>query len=256
MTGWKAHLELEHPCWTGYRVAVGRLGDGPFPAADDLNGLLLPGQANAAGRRLTFRPASELPGVDYEKHIYETGQISTREGSWHDLFNALAWFRFPRLKAAMNACHYRHLDEARDGRRGARRDALTLLDESGVIVTSPDHRLLDALRARDWRAAFVARRESWATSGVMVCGHAILEKFLAPYKALTAHALLVPLDGAACAADLDAQLASGLLSGELLNTTSDLSPLPLMGIPGWWPDGRQDGAFYADRAVFRAPRAV
>lgn len=254
MTAWKAHLDLEHPCWTGYRVAVGRLGDGPFPAAEDLDGLLLPGQANAAGRRLKFRPAAELPGVDYEKHIYETGEISTRRDSWHDLFNALAWSRFPRLKAAMNEQHYGHLDEARDGRRGAQRDALTLFDESGVIVTSPDRALLDALRAHDWQAAFVACRERWAVSGVMVCGHAILEKFLAPYKALTAHALLLPLDGAACVADLDADLAERLRAGELLRAPGDLSPLPLMGIPGWWPEGPQDAAFYADRAVFRPPR--
>jgi len=256
MTGWKAHLELEHPCWTGYRVSIGRLRDGPFPTAKDLNGLLLPGQANAAGRRLRFRAAAELPGVEYEQHIYETGEVSTREESWHDLFNALAWCRFPRLKAALNECHYRHLHEARDGRRGAQRDALTLLDESGVIVTSPDRALLDALRAHDWQAAFVVRRDSWETSGVMVCGHAILEKFLAPYKALTAHALLLPLDGAACAADLDAALAERLRAGELLQTTRGLSPLPLMGIPGWWPGGPQDEAFYADRAVFRQPRSV
>lgn len=256
MTGWKSHLDLDHPCWTGYRVAIGRLADGLFPTPDDLCRLLLPGQSNAAGRRLRFRPADELPGVDYEKHIYETGEVSTREGSWHDLFNALVWTRFPGLKAAMNERHYRCLDEARDGRRGAQRDALTLLDESGVIVTSPDPGLLEALRARDWQAAFATRRDGWAASGVMVCGHAILEKFLAPYKALTAHALLLPLDGAACAADLDAQLASGLRSGELLNTPRDLSPLPLMGIPGWWPDGPQDETFYADRAVFRLPRTV
>jgi hypothetical protein len=254
MTGWKAHLELERPCWTGYRVAIGRLRDGPLPSADDLNALLLPGQANSAGRRLKFRPAAQLPGVDYERHIYETGEVSTREDNWHDLFNALAWSRFPRLKAALNESHYRHLHEARDGRRGAQRDALTLLDESGVIVTSPDRGLLDALRARDWQAAFVTRRASWATSGVMVCGHAILEKLLAPYKALTAHALLLPLDGAACAADLDAGLAERLRAGALAQTTGDLSPLPLMGIPGWWPAGPQDGAFYADRAVFRPPR--
>ena len=147
MTGWKSHVDLGHPCWTGYRVAIDRLGDGAFPTADDLNDLLLPRQVNFAGRRLKFRPAAELPDVDYEKHIYETGEVSTREGSWHDLFNALVWSRFPQLKAAMNERHYQRLHEARDGRRGAQRDALTLLDESGVIVTSPDGELLDSLRA-------------------------------------------------------------------------------------------------------------
>ena len=256
MGDWKTRLNLDHPCWNGYRVLVRRLPDARFPGPNELNRLLLPGQANAAGKPLRFRPAAGLPGVAYEKHIYETGEISTRQDSWHDLFNALVWCRFPELKAAMNAVHYRHLDEEKNGRRGPRRDALTLLDESGVIVASAEPSLLDALRARDWEAAFVAHRDAWNHAGLMVCGHAILEKFLAPYKALTAHALLLPLAEAACAADIDARLAREIAHDERLLAPSDLSPLPLMGVPGWWTEGAQDGAFYADRGVFRPSRAV
>lgn len=254
MQDWKSHIDLAHPCWDGYRVYIHRLPGGAFPAPADLTRLLLPGLASAAGRRIRFRPASEIPGVAYEKHIYETGEVSTREESWHDLFNALAWCRFPNLKSAMNEAHYRRLDEERDGRRGHQRDALTLLDESGIVVVSPHEGLLDALACRDWQRAFVGLREAWFDTGVMICGHAILEKFLQPYKALTAHALLVPLPGAMCAADLDARLADRLRGGELLGTTKDLSPLPLMGIPGWWGGG-QDEAFYADTDVFRPPRS-
>lgn len=255
MTHWKTRLNLEHPGWNGYRVLLGRLPDDHFPEPDDLNGLLLPGQVNAAGQRIRFRAAGQLPGVAYERHIYESGEISTREGSWHDLFNALVWCRFPLLKAAMNAVHYDHLEEERHGRRGSRRDALTLFDESGVIVVSADTHLLDALRARDWRGAFVDCHTAWRAAGLLICGHAILEKLLSPYKALTAHALLLPLDKAGCAADLDRRLAEGVESGARLQTTTDLSPLPLMGVPGWWQEGPQDEAFYADRAVFRPPRA-
>ncbi len=255
MQDWKSHIDLGHPCWDGYRVLIDRLpGDGfPDPAA--LTRLLPPGQAGAAGKGIRFRPASEIPGVAYEKHIFETGEVSTRENNWHDLFNALAWCRFPFLKTAMNEVHFRHLDEEKEGRRGSRRDALTLLDESGVIVLSRDGKLLSALAERDWQKAFVAHRDAWTGTGVMVCGHAILEKFLAPYKALTAHALLVPLRGAACVADIDGMLADGVRDGSLLATTGDLSPLPLMGIPGWWTGGGQDAQFYADKSVFRAPRA-
>ena len=84
--------------------------------------------------------------------------------------------------------------------RAGQRDALTLLDESGVIVAGDAPELLAALTARDWRRAFVSLREEWRRVRVVVCGHAILEKLLQPYKSLTAHALLLPLDGAACAA--------------------------------------------------------
>ena len=251
MKNWKSHIDLAHPCWDGYRVLISRLPDSGFPEPAALDRLLPPGQAGAAGKRICFRPSSEIPGVAYEKHIFETGEVSTRKDSWHDLFNALVWCRFPFLKSAMNAVHYRHLDEEKGGRRGSRRDALTLLDESGVIVFSRDQGLLSALGDRDWQAAFVQRREAWNVSGVMVCGHAILEKFLAPYKSMTAHALLVPLQEAMCVADFDGMLADGVSDGSLLATTADLSPLPLMGIPGWWPGGDQDKGFYSDRSVFR-----
>lgn len=254
MQDWKAHIDLAHPCWDGYRVYIDRLADDVFPTPAALTRLLLPGLSSANGQPIRFRPAGELPGVAYEKHIYETGEVATREGSWHDLFNALAWCRFPNLKSAMNEVHYRHLDEQREGRRGRQRDVLTLLDESGVIVVMRDEQLLDALLRRDWQAAFVDMAGAWSGTGVIVCGHAILEKFLQPYKALTAHALLVHLADPMCAADLDGRLAERLLGGGLLGAPKDLSPLPVMGIPGWWTSGEQDDSFYSDSSVFRPPR--
>ena len=254
MQDWKSHIDQDHPCWDGYRELLERLPGDCFPDPETLNGLLHSGRAGAAGKPIRFCSAADLPGVAYEKHIFETGEVSTRENSWHDLFNALVWCRFPLLKTAMNEVHYRHLDEEQEGRRGSRRDALTLLDESGVIVFSRDEALLSALSARNWDAAFMQLRSAWNETEVMVCGHAILEKFLAPYKSLTAHALLVPVRGSAGAADLDAVLAEGVSTGSLLKTPGDLSPLPLAGIPDWWTEGDQDAAFYADRQVFRPPR--
>lgn len=254
MQDWKSHIDQNHPCWDGYRELLERLPGDPFPDPQSLSALLPPGRAGAAGKQIRFCPAAELPDVAYEKHIFNTGEVSTRENSWHDLFNALVWCRFPLLKTAMNEVHYRHLDEERGGRRGSRRDALTLLDESGVIVFSRDETLLSALSSRNWDAAFVQRRDAWNETAVMVCGHAILEKFLSPYKSLTAHALLVPGQGPVSTAMPDEVLAEGIRTGSLLKTSGDLSPLPLMGIPGWWSEGEQDEAFYADRHVFRLPR--
>lgn len=254
MRDWKAHIDLEHPCWEGYRVYLRRLPGDVFPGPEVLNSLLLPGLKNAAGKPVRFRPAAELPGVAYEKHIHETGEVSTRENSWHDLFNALAWCRFPVLKSAMNEVHYCNLSEEQNGRRGGQRDALTLLDESGVIVTSSNEALLRALYERNWQAAFVDYHDAWTGTGVSVCGHAILEKFLQPYKSLTAHAVYLHLEKPMSAGELDETLADALLEGTLVRTPKDLSPLPLMGIPGWWPFGAQDAGFYADRDVFRPAR--
>lgn len=255
MLRWKSHLDLTHPCWAGYRGLIERLPDDEFPGPAALTSLLPRATQSRAGQALQFVQADSIPGVAYEKHIHETGQVSTREGSWHDLFNALAWCRLPRLKAAMNAVHYAHLEEARGGCRGRQRDALTLLDESGVIVYGEHAPVLEALARRDWRAAFVDGAAAWQRRlQVRICGHAILEKFLAPYKSMTAHALFLYVDGPLTDTALDPLLADALLRGELLSSPADLSPLPLMGIPGWWHGGEQNEAFYDDQHVFRPPR--
>jgi hypothetical protein len=198
--------------------------------------------------------------VPYEHHIYENGQVSTRANDWHDLFNALVWCRLPRFKSAMNAVHYRHLHEAAEGRRGRQRDALTLLDENGAVVLSPRRELLDRLARRDWQGAFQAARDAWtAPVKVLICGHALLEKFLRPYKAVTAHVLLVHLPAEAIPpagnflGRVDEWLAARLLAGRLVRRPRELSPLPLAGVPGWWTAGPQDAAFYDDRTVFRPP---
>jgi hypothetical protein len=249
---WKSRITLEHPFWRGYRRLLDALPGAEFPRSEHLDTLLPQQAVSGSGARIRFVPAGRLAGVSYEQHIYETGEVSTREANWHDLFNALVWCRLPRLKSAMNTLHYRHLDDGPAGRRGSVRDALTLLDESGIIVASTNPAVLDALEARDWSLAFVAYREAWHHDlRVLICGHAVLEKFLQPYKSITAHAVFLHTPRVPKTEEMDGQLARALLEDGLLRSTSDLSPLPLAGIPGWWPDGPQDADFYADRDVFR-----
>jgi len=252
MTDWNDKIDFGRPYWADYRSTLGSLQGGGFPQCGTLTELLPPAAVNRAGLPIQFVPAGSLPGVDYEKHIYETGEVSTRESSWHDFFNALAWCRFPRLKAAMNARHYDELGRKKGGSRGKQRDALTLLDESGVIVSGTNPAVLQALSKKDWKTAFLTHRSEWESSiRVAVCGHAILEKFLAPYKSVTAHALLLQTPVEMSNNDLDEWLGSALLAGNILASPAGLSPLPLMGIPGWWKSGVQDKSFYNDRQVFR-----
>ena len=240
------------PVWAGYRDNLQALDLATVPPAGALTHLLPPETVNQAGLPIRFVSAAELNVRDYEKHIYQTGEVSTREQSWHDFFNALAWCRFPKLKAAMNARHYGELDAAEPGRRGQLRDALTLLDESGVIVSGTEPGILEAIASKDWHKAFVIQRENWAQGiRVTVCGHAILEKFLDPYKSVTAHALLLQTPELLTVEALDDWLASAILDNGILTSPASLSPLPLMGIPGWWQAGAQDAAFYGDLDVFR-----
>lgn len=59
--------------------------------------------ATGRGLPLRFIEQATLPaGVAYETHIAETGAVPTRH-NLHDFFNALVWFAYPRIKAALNA---------------------------------------------------------------------------------------------------------------------------------------------------------
>ncbi len=130
-----------------------------------------------------------------------------------------------------------------------------------MIVASANDQLLENLADRNWKSAFQDSAHLWQNDiRVFICGHALLEKHLNPYKSITAHALFVqldsgsyPTDRATLRADLDRELALKLLQGNLIKTTADLSPLPLAGIPGWWKSCEQDDEFYADTSVFRIP---
>ena len=122
---------------------------------------------------------------------------------------------------------------------------------AGLVDPSAGHTLYGASKS------FLIRFSESLAAEQHGTGHALLEKFTQPYKAITAHAVLLVLDaltGRSIASDpiryLDGVLAGQLLEGRLFTAPAHLSPLPLMGLEGWW-EGPQDEAFYADRAVFR-----
>ena len=195
--------------------------------------------------------AGTLKAADYELRIWRTGAIPVDLSTRHDRLNALVWLAFPRFKAALNASHARRLlaepGEAR--RRGRRRDALTLLDEMGLLVSGPAD-LLQALAARAWHVLFVRQRERAITQmSFTAVGHGLLEKALAPYPALTAKCLLLESPQVPGLPDLDAAAALAL---EGIASPAQLPPLPICGIPGWF-DANEQAGFYDDRAIFRPP---
>lgn len=202
----------------------------------------------ASGLPIVFVAAGDAGGASYEAHIAASGRVPSRDNA-HDRFNALMWLAWPRTKAALNARQAAEL--ARDGvipRRGPVRDAATLIDESGLLLLADDE-AETALRRLDWGHLFGAQRARWGRDWLpFVFGHALLDKLLAPYKALTA--AVVCLD--ASAGDADAVAARWVLSSPLAPPL--LAHLPVLGVPGWWPANEQP-AFYADAAVFRV-RAV
>ncbi|WP_009523003.1 DUF3025 domain-containing protein [Imbroritus primus] len=207
------------------------------------------GLVNAVGRRVHFIAQSELPkGVAYETHIHATGGVPTRD-NLHDFFNALIWLHFPQTKARLNAVQAEQIALHGQQVRGAVRDAATLFDENAALVMSADAELHADLRAFSWRRLFVTRRAAWADCRVLIFGHALLEKLVSPYRGITAHAWLT--DGPAAPRWPDADLAGALAATPLASRM--LTPLPVLGIPGWW-SGNSDPAFYADATVFRPGR--
>ena len=208
------------------------------------------GVVNARGMPIRFVTPDAAGDVPYELHIARTGEVPTRANR-HDFFNALIWLTVPRSKARLNALQAAAIEAVGVGTtRGAVRDAATLFDENAVLLVTQRTELVDALRRHDWKALFVAARSAWQrNTRVVVFGHALLDKLVAPYKGVTAHTLVVPMAADAPLASIDDWVA-GALDATL--TPRRLLPLPVFGIPGW--AANDDAAFYDDTQVFRPTR--
>ena len=175
----------------------------------------------------------------YESHIFQYGQVPTRYGNWHDLYNALIWSLFAASKQAMNAAHMAAMDTGQG--RGPRRDALTLFDECGLLLVADSAEVFTELNGHQWQSLFWRRRQQWLTGTIRpyLFGHALYESLHHPYAGLCGKVLGVVVDadfGQLSLAEryrrLDQQLAQAITAGHLLTTPRRLSPLPLLGIPG------------------------
>lgn len=202
-----------------------------------------------------FVPQAELvDGIPYESFIFETGTVPTREGL-HDFFNGLVWMRFPAAKRLLNRLQAAEIAKSGVGEvRGPVRDAITLFDENAVLLQAPDE-LWQALLAREWTRLFVDLRPLWSRARLVVFGHALTEKLVAPYKSITGHVYRAPVP-LALGHDLtawDAWLSQRLSTAEL--AAKPFTPLPVLGVPGWWPASESAG-FYDDARVFRPAARV
>src|SRR6478736_4963870 len=99
---WKAALDV--PIFAALRPSLSRLSGGGFPRHGDLNALANSSVVSGGGAAIRFVPPAPVrePAARYEVRIFETGEVQTRPGNWHDLFNALVWLAFPRTKAILN----------------------------------------------------------------------------------------------------------------------------------------------------------
>jgi len=217
------------------------------------------GVTTSRGRALRFiapREHTDRERRYYELHIAETGEVETRPGNWHDLFNALVWIMFPRAKATINAQHAAILEEGGEAEakhRSPARDALTVFDEGGVIVAAGDPALTQLIVDFEWKELFW-RRRAQLESGVrfFAFGHALYEKGLDPYIGMVAKTVFV--DFTADPAEADRLLAAHFSDRSRFPSPKSMAPMPVLGVPGWHPDTSSE-SFYDDAKHFRGKSA-
>lgn len=217
---------------------------------------------NAQGKRIRFVPQSARPvrfEERFEPRAYLRGEVLMREDNWHDLFNALVWLTFPCSKAAINARHYASLKAQAGTLRSPEGDALTLFDEDGAVVLSADADLFQLLLQHRWTELFVTRRdEVRAKMRFVIFGHAMYEKALDPFIGMTAKCVLLPFpsevlewNADAMWAEIDRRLAMFIRDRSSLGHGRSLTPLPVLGVPGWWR-ANENEAFYGNARYFRS----
>ena len=267
---WNRATLLQSPLFAPLHPILACIDTTGFPTLQDCNALLTARPSpitTQSGMPLRFvvQQSGKLSfEAQYEPRCYLKGEVPTRAHNWHDLLNALVWLTFPKTKSILNARHFHALIEEQasvNTRRGAVRDVNTLLDESGVIVVYADAELAWMLRNFKWKELFWQRREQMgAAMGFYLFGHGLYEKALQPYVGMTGQGLLLEVEPAFFSwplarqlAHLDSLLADYLAAPGHCRSTRDLSPVPLLGVPGWAADNDR-AAYYDNTAYFRPGR--
>jgi hypothetical protein len=206
-----------------------------WPTVESLNFSQTEFKHAYTGMPLVFgKQTAELlnDGKHYEQRIYQSALIATRENNWHDLFNAMMWLKYPRIKSALNARQWGDIEQHGLKSRTPAQCAMTLFDEAGAIVSIPAD-MLECWKQHDWHGLFVKHAEDWRSgrASVAVFGHALLDHALVTETLLVAKCIVldeklrldVGVDG----------LANDIHSRRILRANSELRTLPLCGIPGW-----------------------
>ena len=249
-----SHFDKEWPALADYQ--------------SDLNSLPEPIKA-LSGKPIKIVAQDGKPGHFHEHYaprIYLTGEVQTRTENWHDFFQFLTWFMFPKTKAVINSIHIpaakKGIENNEDlGRRSPIENMLSLFDEGGAVIISSDESMLQSILEFQWKELFWERRAELDEKLKLVTfGHALYEKGLSTYIGMTANCILIHVDESVMQqsnqqqlAYIDNELAKILASGEIYKKPKDLSPFPLLGLPGWHEDNELE-TFYDNERYFRPGR--
>ncbi len=273
MVPWQPSFDHDKPLFTPLRPLLG-----PFrhfqkwPGLEDYQRLLdtkaepIRTQHGATLKIVAQQGKPDHFDQHYAPRIYLYGEIQTRTENWHDFFQLLTWFLFPKTKAVINAIHIPRAKQRIEGggdigRRSPVENMLSLFDEGGVVITSCDASLLQLIKDFKWKELFWQRREELSQN--LECttfGHAMYEKALAPYLGMTANAILLQVDESFYAKTaagrlhyIDEQLAAIFADGKRYTQPRDLNPFPILGMPGWDADNSEP-AYYDNTDYFRPGR--
>lgn len=194
--------------------------------------------ARTAGSSLRLVAPAEAP-AGYEPAVSE-GAVPTREGSWHDAFNVLAFIAFPQAKPALHR-RVLALQRARAaagapaGVRSREEDALALLDEGSLVIAGPPVAIAALDEAR--REGSLPRLDAvMRTHGLVarVLGHALLEHLVLERAPIGAGVLTLALPEPPTLAAIDRALAERISSGGFpVPCTSPTLPWPDPTVDGW-----------------------
>jgi hypothetical protein len=264
---WDRDIWQDNPIFTELSTLFPLLSSTDFPTVAELDKW-----------RQQFRPALEVSFVDndqlaadgryYEAFIYHRLQVPTRYPNWHDLFGALIWCLFPETKKTLNQLHMQEITQHGSSIRTALRNKLTLLDECGVLILyhASQANLVHALRQHQWHEAFVTHRHCWQgqcaapSIAAMMFGHANYEMATRPFIGLTGKILALEVPAEFFSQPLrqridfiDTALSEQIANQQILFDPLQLTPLPLLGVPGWYAANTQP-AFYQNSGYFRPKR--
>ncbi len=265
--GWDPDSVKRSPMFAPLAGVVARLPQSYWPDVEVLNRMLELRDrpvTNACGAPIRFVTQVGKPACfeeEFEPRTFLRGEVLVRSENWHDLFNALVWITFPKTKAVINARHYGLARARKSRQRTPAGDALTHFDEDGAVVISSSGQLLDLLRRFRWLDLFRDHRDAVKSEmRFLLFGHAMYEKALRPFVGITAKSILlqVPeavlnLDDALLNEEIDQRIAAYVSDPARLKRGKTLAPLPVLGVPGWWPPNERLD-FYDDASYFRPGR--
>lgn len=161
-----------------------------------------------------FELAHAGPSRDYEAAVLH-GRIPTREQSWHDTFNVLAFALYPTSKAALHArCHALAEGRKRQLPRTREEDALALVDEVSLLVAGEAEAIAAFDRARAGKVIeqldAVVREHGLF---VDVLGHGLLEHLMLGRPEVGAGVVTIVLAGEVTRARVDVALAQRIAAG-------------------------------------------